>query len=183
MIQFVQLLVTWTGENFGKKKKDHVSKEPDLIRGQKYLLHYFKRQVLCFSEASCFKNSFPQLFQNLSVLLNENDFEDVISFPWSRVQIISHSVSKMMLRTGILSPWVLVQPQPEPGPCTLGETASTVGAGLSLPEETQASNHWGSKSGILQNQTLPVTDSRRVLLFILLSVIMAGSCGGRCHIS
>lgn len=102
MIQFVQLLVTWTGENFGKKKKkkkDRVSKEPDLIREQKYLLHYFKRQVLCFSDASCFKNSFPQLFQDLSVLFYEIDFEDVISFTWSKLQIISHSFFQNDVKT------------------------------------------------------------------------------------
>lgn len=128
MIQFVQLLVTWTGEKFGKKKKDHVSKEPDLIRGQKYLFHYFKRQVLCFSDASCFKNSFPQLFQNLSVLLSENDFEDVISFTWSRARIISHCFQNDV-KSRYPSPWVLVQPQPELHHWALGGDGFHSGAG------------------------------------------------------
>lgn len=92
------------GKFWEEKKKDRVSKEPNLIREQKYLLHYFKRQVLCFSDTSCFKNSFPQLFRDLSVLFYEIDFEDVTSFTWSKLQIISHSSSTMMLRPGILSP-------------------------------------------------------------------------------
>lgn len=170
----------------GRKKKVRVSKEPDLIREQKYLLHYFKRQVLCFSDASCFKNSFPQLFQDLSVLFYEIDFEDVISFTWSKLQIISHSFSKMMLRPGILSPWVLVQLQLELDhwtwrgwePAAPGRSQGRhLLRGQRLPTIRAVRQQYYKIRSCRSSED--VTCRNRVLVFILLGVITAQRSWGK----